>query len=103
MFLLGYFSIRFESMILKEESKIYYIEYLDHGRTPDNMEEVKKNPLTLWCCGFIVNENDQDSEYYALISMGSRFRDVKPKMYNYILKRCITEKSVIHIVKNDEK
>ena len=92
-----------DSMILKEKSKIYYIEYLDHGRSPDTNEEIKKNPLTLWCSGYIVNEDDHDAEYYALISMGSRFRDIRPKMYNYILKKCITKKIVVQIIKNDEK
>ena len=92
----------FEKMILNDGSKIYFIEYLDHGRTPDKMDESKKKPLTLWCCGYIVNEDEEDEEYIALISMGSRFRNSKPKMYNYILKRAITKKFVIHIVGRKE-
>lgn len=102
MFSLGCsFKNLLKKMILKEGSKIYFIEYLDHGRSPDNMEEIKKKPLILWCCGYIVNE-DEDEEYYALISIGTRFREQKPKMYNYVLKRAITKKIVIHVVKNHE-
>lgn len=91
------------SLILKENSRLYYIEYLDHGISPDNLEEIRKKPLTLWVTGFIVNEEEnEEDEYYAIVSEGSRFRDKKPIAYVYVIKHCITKMKVIHTIKNNE-
>ena len=87
-------------MQLEKESKLYYIEYMDHGATPEPIDVIRKNPLILWCCGYIVNENKKDDPYFALISSGSRFRPLKPRGYEYILKTAITKKIVIHKIKD---
>lgn len=86
-------------MQLERGSSLYYIEYLDHGATLEPIEEIRENPLTLWCCGYIVNENNEDDIYYAVISVGSRFRPLRPKRYEYVLKSAIIKKEVIHQVK----
>ena len=89
-----------KEMQLKEGSKLYYIEYMDHGAVPEPIENIRKNPLTLWSCGYIVNENQEGDPYYALISVGSRFRPSRPRMYEYILKTAIIKKIVIHTIKD---
>ncbi len=87
-------------MQLEEGSELVYIEYMDHGATPEPIEKICQNPLILWCCGFIVNETRKDDPYYALISVGSRFRPLRPTMYEYVLKSAIIKKIVIHKIKD---
>lgn len=86
-------------MQLKKGSKLYYLEYLDHGSIAESIDNIRKNPITLWCCGYIVNEDKPKDIYYALISCGSRFRPLRPKRYEYILKSAIIKKEVIYQVK----
>ena len=88
-------------MHLKDGAKIYYIEYMDHGSTPEPVNVVQKNPLILWCCGFIVNENQKNDPYYALISRGTRFRPQKPDYYEYVMKSAILKKEIVHVIKDN--
>lgn len=87
-------------MQLIEGSELVYIEYMDHGATSEPIEKIRQNPLILWCCGYIVNNDRKKDPYYALISCGSRFRPLKPVMYEYVLKTAIIKKIVIHNIKD---
>ena len=84
-------------MRLGKGSKIYYIEYLDHGISRDSIEEITKKPLLLWCVGFIVNLHGKEP-YYAVVSTGTRFHERKPSHYIYVLKLAITKMEVIYRV-----
>lgn len=87
-------------MELKNGAKIYYLEYMDHGSTPEPVNVVQKKPLILWCVGFIVNEERENDPYFALISRGTRFRPQKPDKYEYVMKTAIVKKMIVHVIKD---
>ncbi|MBA7492429.1 hypothetical protein ES702_02979 [subsurface metagenome] len=82
--------------MISEGEAIFYIEYLDHARSPD-LNRLESNPVVLWCTGKIAQESN---EFLALLCSG-----VKNEMptshptYEIILKSAITIKELIHIVK----
>jgi len=76
---------------------IYYIEYLDHGKTSSNPKKIFANPLTLWCVGKVLTESE---DFLAVVCSGTKER--KPSTepsYEIILKSAITKQEVIYIVK----
>jgi len=86
-------------MQLEKGSKLYYIEYLDHASAYDPIDVIRKKPFILWCCGYIINENEENDPFYAIISCGSRLRPQRPKRWEYVLKSAIIKKEVIYQVK----
>ena len=88
-------------MQLKANSKLYYIEYLDHGIASEPIENIRKKPFKLWSCGYILNENCDDDIFYALVSTGTRDRPQKPIKIEYIIKPTIIKKILIHTINDD--
>ena len=85
---------------LKAGDQIHLIIYHDHADTQESIEEIRKNPLLLYCIGKIVNMHTDD-EFYAVINMGSVGRYMKPNWKGVIQKSCIKSMKVIYTIPED--
>ena len=74
---------------------IFYIEYLDHAYSEEDLDEIKKKPFTLWSIGHIFKE---ESDYLVVVPNGAKYREKKPSGYDIILKNCIIKKEKIFTI-----
>lgn len=84
--------------MLKAGEELIYLEYLDHGCSPEEIDEIKRKPLVLWCVGKIINPSDSHNPYLVVVSSGTRFRHQDTTNFEYILKSTIIKKEVIKII-----
>ncbi len=83
-------------MSLYSKDNLYYIEYLDHMRTDKSLQDLRKNPPILWCCGKIFNE---DGDFLAVLCSGIRDRAPSTEpTYEIIFKKAIIKKQLIYQV-----
>lgn len=86
------------SQMLKTGESLYYLEYLDHGTSPEEIDEIKQKPLILWCIGKILNLDQHHNPYYAIISHGSRYRNQNISRFEYVLKSAVLKKIKVHTI-----
>jgi len=86
-------------MRLVKDDVLYYFEHLGHGISYESPKQISDNPLILWCVGQIANEDSNDP-YFAVISCGTKNRQQKPKIYEYIVKSCIIKRIPIYQVED---
>lgn len=96
--------MREEEVPLIPGDKIYLIIYKDHSSTVNEnrsireiIQEEKSNPHLLWCCGKIINYNDND-DFYVVLTSGAVNRFKKPYNYETIQKDCIVSMEVVYTI-----